>query len=381
MNQSELNVIHKLVKDRYKDAVTAFSSSSVSIEEGIPISDLDLVIIYNKLPNAYREAFEYDGLLIDSFIHDVGTLRYFVDQVEKPRFNIALASMIANSIEIPSITNFGNSIKTLAQEAIDSFVQVTKNDLYSRQFKITDMLYHLKYAKNMHEKIAITFQLYKDLAEIYLLSHRQWIGSGKDLAQALEKFNPFIAKKFEQAFTKLDDFESIEVLIKKILEPLGGLFWNGFRSDYPGRWRSMEIEIGPKIFLNEPTNFKTNQVIYNGLKKYNESKVGPYFFDHFSIHIESDDGGIIAGLIGDVFGDLSRVSSLWVDEKYRKSGLGTKLMEALTSYSIEKKCIIIHLDTASFQAKDFYKKCGFIEVAVLDNHFMGHDGYIMRKYL
>ena len=381
MNKYALDIINKLVKDRYKDAAAIFFFSSASDESGSDLSALDLVIIYNKLPNAYREDFEYKGVFIDAFIHDIETLNYFFDQVEKPKFHVNLASIIVNSIEIPFVTDFGNSIKNQAQEVINSFTQLTKSDLYSRQFKITDMLYDLKNSKNTQEQMSLSFELYKDLAEIYLLSNDQWIGSGKYLARSLEKFNPLFAKEFEKSFYELRDFDSIYILTKKILDPLGGLFWGGFRNDYPGRWRSMETELHPQVFLNEPTNFKTNQVIYKGLKKYNESKVGPYSFDHFSIHIESDEGVVIAGLIGDVFGKLSRVSSLWVDEKYRKSGLGTKLIEALTNYSIQKKCEIIHLDTASFQAKGFYEKCGFIEVSVLDNHFMGYEGYIMRKFL
>lgn len=381
MDKAIRDLINNLVKVRYKGAAAIFFSDSDKDKSGSNLSDLDLVVIYNKLPNTYREAFEYKGLFIDAFIHDVGTLNYFLDQVEKPKFNIDLASMIVNSVEIPFVTDFGNGIKNQAQEVINSFPQPTKSDLYSRQFKITDMLYDLKNAKNMQEQMAVSFGLYKDLAEIYLLSNNQWIGSGKHLARSLEKFNPLIAKEFEKSFYELGNFESICILTKKILDPLGGLFWSGFRSDYPGSCRNMKVELQPQVFLNEPTNFKTNQVIYNGLKKYNESKVGPYSFNHFSIHIESDEGIVIAGLIGDVFGKLSRVSSLWVDKKYRKSGLGTKLIEALTDYSIQKKCEMIHLDTASFQAKGFYEKCGFIEVSVLDNHFMGHDGYIMRKFL
>jgi ribosomal protein S18 acetylase RimI-like enzyme len=134
-----------------------------------------------------------------------------------------------------------------------------------------------------------------------------------------------------------------------------------------------------KIILNENGKPDVNREIYSGLKAYNESKVGPYTFYPYTIHVESDDLRVIAGLKGDIFGNLARVDLLWVHEDYRKKGIGSMLIDTLEKFAKEKKCDLIHLDTADFQAKGFYLKCGFNVVATLDNHFMGREGYIMRK--
>lgn len=141
------------------------------------------------------------------------------------------------------------------------------------------------------------------------------------------------------------------------------------------------MSVGLKIILNEPGKAEINREIYSGLKAYNESKVGPYTFYPYTIHVESSDSKVVAGLKGDLFGNLARVDLLWVHESYRKNGIGSMLINALEKYAIEKKCNIIHLDTADFQAKGFYTKCGFNVVATLENHFMGREGYIMRKNL
>ena len=46
MNKYALDIINKLVKDRYKDAAAIFFFSSASDESGSDLSALDLVIIY-----------------------------------------------------------------------------------------------------------------------------------------------------------------------------------------------------------------------------------------------------------------------------------------------------------------------------------------------
>ena len=75
-----LCTIQKLVQERYSNAKAIFWAGSVSQDRGTSASDLDLVIVFDAIPNAYREAFVYDGWPIDAFIHDTDTLRYFFEE-------------------------------------------------------------------------------------------------------------------------------------------------------------------------------------------------------------------------------------------------------------------------------------------------------------
>lgn len=47
---------------------------------------------------------------------------------------------------------------------------------------------------------------------------------------------------------------------------------------------------------------------------------------------------------------------LWVDEKYRKMGIGSKLLEAAEEEAVRRGCHSGHVDTMSWQAPEFYKK-------------------------
>ena len=53
------------------------------------------------------------------------------------------------------------------------------------------------------------------------------------------------------------------------------------------------------------------------------------------------------------------VDDIWIDPKYRKIGLGRRLLEGLENHFKGRGYNNINLVTSQFQAPEFYKKCGF----------------------
>lgn len=53
------------------------------------------------------------------------------------------------------------------------------------------------------------------------------------------------------------------------------------------------------------------------------------------------------------------IDDLWIDSAYRNNGYGRKLLQALESSFEDKGFNNINLVTSSFQAPEFYKKCGY----------------------
>ena len=72
---------------------------------------------------------------------------------------------------------------------------------------------------------------------------------------------------------------------------------------------------------------------------------------------------------------------LWVDERYRKSGLGSQLLKNLEEIAREEECTLIHLDTFDFQAKDFYIRHGYELFGTLEDCPEGHCRYYLKKKL
>ena len=102
----------------------------------------------------------------------------------------------------------------------------------------------------------------------------------------------------------------------------------------------------------------------------------------FGKKIIDNDGKIIAGCVAarTVWG-TAEVSVLWVDQAYRKQGLGSKVLGAVESEVKENGCTIILLDTFDWQAKDFYEKNGYSVFGELKDCPKGHSRYYMSKSL
>lgn len=89
-------------------------------------------------------------------------------------------------------------------------------------------------------------------------------------------------------------------------------------------------------------------------------------FVNINKKVVDENNIIIAGCIAKMYcWNIVYVDILWVDEQYRKHGLGTKLLNEIEKIAIEEKCNLIHLDTFDFQAKDFYIKQGYEVFGVL----------------
>ena len=109
-----------MIKERYEDAKAIFWAGSVSVNQGTSASDLDLVIVFEEVAHAYREAFIYDGWPIDAFIHDLNTLRYFFEESRTGNGISGLCYMILNGREVTNPSAFSENVKTLAQEVLNA---------------------------------------------------------------------------------------------------------------------------------------------------------------------------------------------------------------------------------------------------------------------
>ena len=86
-----------------------FLAGSIVRGESTPFSDLDLVVIFDKLPAAYRESFYFQGFPIEAFVHDPETLNYFLYEIDRPSGIPSLAQMIVEGIEIPKPNDLSGS--------------------------------------------------------------------------------------------------------------------------------------------------------------------------------------------------------------------------------------------------------------------------------
>ncbi|MER7374434.1 GNAT family N-acetyltransferase [Streptomyces lanatus] len=95
-----------------------------------------------------------------------------------------------------------------------------------------------------------------------------------------------------------------------------------------------------------------------------------------------DSGALAGGLVGHTWTTWLHVTYLWVDERHRGSGLGSRLLaHAERVAHAERGCTSVRLETWDFQAPDFYKKQGYEVVCVIPDYPPGITEYTLTKQL
>lgn len=269
LRNDPLPTIQKLIKERYVQAKAIFWAGSVSEGRGTSTSDLDLVIVFEEVSHAYREAFVYDGWPIDAFIHDLNTLRYFCGKLEASDGKPALINMILHGQAILAQNSVSMEAKAIAAEALangpDAWNQA---QIDKERFLITDILDDIKSPKNKEEQIISAVHLFEPLLQFYLRAATKWTASGKSLIRLLKAENPELAEEWTTAFEILiqtGDSKAVETVVTKILEPYGGYLWDGFRSDAPADWK----ECNENKILDE---LKSREPIFHHPEKFGKTK-------------------------------------------------------------------------------------------------------------
>ena len=84
--------------------------------------------------------------------------------------------------------------------------------------------------------------------------------------------------------------------------------------------------------------------------------------EEFVLKVENENGEIIGGCIAEAYEyHWSRLllGELWVDERYRHQGIGSKIIREVERIAREKGCRVVTLGTASYMARPFYEKHGY----------------------
>jgi GNAT superfamily N-acetyltransferase len=120
--------------------------------------------------------------------------------------------------------------------------------------------------------------------------------------------------------------------------------------------------------------------VRQGLRQHNLPFLGEVSESEVACFTYASDGSKIGGITGRIWGHWLLVKFLWVDEKLKSQGIGSKLLSMLENHAKEKGCKSVLVDTFSFQAKPFYEKHGYYcqmtlnDYPVVDQlHFLTKD--------
>lgn len=122
-------------------------------------------------------------------------------------------------------------------------------------------------------------------------------------------------------------------------------------------------------------------LINEGLRRYNESVVGKSESIPVASFARDEAGQVVGGVSGWIFWDWLYIDKLWVDERQRDRGIGTRLMLEAERMAADKGIDKSSLCTGSFQALGFYEGLGYSIVCEIEDQPRGHSNYFMRKNL
>ena len=131
---------------------------------------------------------------------------------------------------------------------------------------------------------------------------------------------------------------------------------------------------------SQPSKHETDYV-RDALMQFNNERVGEDGHTPLNLVEYDPNGKVIGGLLGGTYWGWMYVDILWVDEAYRKQGIGSRLLAQAEKEAIRRGCHHVHLDTMSWQAPEFYRKNGYEIVGILPDIPKGNQKYLLQKAL
>lgn len=231
-----IEAARRIFRERYVDARVLFLAGSVMRGEATPTSDLDIVVVYERLPNAYREAFVYEGWPVEAFVHDAETVGHYFES-DRRRGLPAMMSMVMEGVEIPAASEFSAVLKRRASEIFESGPPpLGEDELHLRRYRLTDWVDDIRHPRAPEELVATGAYLYQDAADFFFRSRNLWSAHSKTIPRRLREADAAFAERFCRAFNSLfvekNNAPAI-ALVEELLAPFGGLLFDGFRKDAP----------------------------------------------------------------------------------------------------------------------------------------------------
>jgi hypothetical protein len=235
------NITNEILASRYPNARVIFLAGSIVRGEGTPYSDLDLVVIFDRLPAAYRESFHFQGFPVEAFVHDPETLNYFLSEIDRPSGIPALAQMILEGLEIPAPGELSQSLKSMAASVMESGPPaLSYQEIDKRRYNLTNLVDDIRQVNSMDELVASGTQLYEALADYYFRINNFWSAKGKSIPRILKQRDAELCLRYGDAFTELfarGRAGKVIDLAEELLKPNGGFMFDGHKLEAPPNFR------------------------------------------------------------------------------------------------------------------------------------------------
>jgi GNAT superfamily N-acetyltransferase len=142
-----------------------------------------------------------------------------------------------------------------------------------------------------------------------------------------------------------------------------------------------ELTPADDVQIDEEVTPADEALVVRGLLAFNEDRLGPADERPVKFVARDSAGGVVGGILGHTRWGWLYIAKLWVDERARGLGLGTRLMAAAEDLARSRGCTDVSLDTFDYQARPFYERLGYELFGTLEGYPPGSRQYYLRKRL
>jgi GNAT superfamily N-acetyltransferase len=139
----------------------------------------------------------------------------------------------------------------------------------------------------------------------------------------------------------------------------------------------MSGDVEPRI--DEEVSAEDRDTVLKGLRAFNEARIGPANELPVQLVVRDAQGAVIGGLLGNTKWGWLYVDKLWISERARGKGFGSRLLERAEAIARERGCIGVYLSTFEHQARPFYEQRGYALFGTLDGFPAATRQYYLCK--
>lgn len=134
-----------------------------------------------------------------------------------------------------------------------------------------------------------------------------------------------------------------------------------------------------RLVLDSDPSEADMELLEDRINQFNVVQTQVFDFQRLAFVVRAADGTIVAGVAGWTWGGGCAIRSLWVDEAWRGRKFGQRLLQMAEREAAARGCVVVVLDTHSFQAPGFYRKQGYALVGIVEDYPRGHQQYYFQK--
>ena len=140
-------------------------------------------------------------------------------------------------------------------------------------------------------------------------------------------------------------------------------------------------KVAARVLVERSDSALVSRALWKGLVRFNRGQAGPLNYARTVMSVRDGKGRLLGGLILQSYWRESYIELLWLSARARGTGFGSRLLEEAERRARRRGSRLIHLNTYSFQAPDFYEKQGYRRFGGMSGSPQGESRHFYVKRL